>query len=543
VARKLGDNELWKKRPPQITLTIFLIKVDATDIDTFFSDRGSLDHHSLKDGKTAIGDLYIKRPRPKPPGWGKFFRDYVDPKELGKASSTAGVLVIPVENRWFAITFGQGRFLLESESWEESFGLLVTLNSVPQNRIKSIDKRTFDALSTHSKVQSSQEATPQDFGLDVEQDLVRAVVGSPDDSELGHRLSGMDALRTCVSVALEQLPNLVKRYQTQFHSKAYRQNFPWVDHISEVTRASQKEELDNQVVDQIRGSNLERCWMAVPEIVDWASIDGFRYGLSNKHPKHHDIHLKDFLEEVPDPATITIEKLRQRQVYGTGDDDRQLYQWSVYRCIYCELDLRNESYLLSGGKWYRVTRDFVAEVNDSFARITRYENALPEYDDNSEGEYNERVANGGTRPFALMDKKIISFGGGKFEFCDLYTREKDIIHVKRYGGSSIFSHLFAQGTASGELFQTQPAFRDLVNQRLPPTHKLTDCAKRPDSREYQIVFAVVSDSDEPDLTIPFFSRLNLRSAVRRLDGYGYRVAITKISVSQNRSKLKRYGIA
>lgn len=529
-----------EKKPPLVTLTIFLIKIDADDVDSFLSDRGSLDHHLLKDGKTVIGDLYVKKPHPKPPGWGKFFSEYVDPKELGKSSSTAGVLAIQVEKRWFAITFGQGRFLLEPESWEESFGLLVTLNSVAQDRIKSIDKRTFDALSTHSKVQSSQEAAPQDFGLDVEQDLVRALTGSPNDSGLGHRLSGMDALKTCVSAALEQLPDLLKRYQTQFHSKEYRKNFPWVDHISEVTRASQKEELDNLLVEQIRTADLERCWMAVPEIVDWASIDGFRYGGSKKNPKHHDIHLSDFLEEVSDPANITVENLRHRQVYGIGDDDRQIYQWSVYRCVYCELDLRNESYLLSGGKWYRVTRDFVAEVNDSFARIPRYEIALPDYDDESEREYNERVANGDTGRFALMDRKIIPFGGGKFEFCDLYTRDKDIIHVKRYGGSSIFSHLFAQGTGSGELFHTQPAFRDLVNQKLPPTHKLTDSTKRPDTREYQVVFAVVSDSDEPDLAIPFFSRLNLRAAVRRLDGYGYRVAITKVPVGQNRSKLKRY---
>lgn len=528
-----------EKKSSQITLTIFLIKKDAGDVDTFLSNRESLDHHSLKNGSTVIGDLYIKKPHPKPPGWGKFFSNYVDPKELGKSSSTAGVLIILVEKRWFAITFGQGRFLLKPESWEESFGLLVTLNSVGQDQIKSIDKRTFDALSTHSKVQSSQEAAPQDFGLDVEQDLVRAVVGSPDDSGLGQRLSGMDALRACVSVDLEQLPDLLKRYQTQFHSKAYRKNFPWVDHISEVTRPSQKEELDNLLVEQIRAANLERCWMAVPEIVDWASIDGFRYSLSKKNPKRHDIHLSDFLEEVREPATIAIKNLRQRQVYGIGDDDRQLYQWSVYKCIYCELDVRDDSYLLSGGKWYRVTRDFVAEVNDSFDRVPRYSTVLPEYDDVSEREYNERVANGDTRRFALMDRKIISFAGGKFEFCDLYTREKDIIHVKRYGGSSIFSHLFAQGTTSAELFQTQPNIRDLVNQQLPQTHKLTDCAKRPDSREYQVVFAVVSDSADPDLTIPFFSRLNLRSAVRRLDGYGYRVALTKISLSQNRSVLKQ----
>lgn len=529
-----------EKKPPQITLNIFLIKKDVVDVDAFLPKRTALDQYALTDGKTPVGDLYVQKPHAKPPSWGKFFADYLDPKELGKSSSTASVLVVQVDKRWFAITFGQGRFLLEPESWEEGFGLRVTLNSVAQDRIKSIDKLTFDALSTHSKIQSSQEAAPQDFGLDVEQDLVRAVTGSPDDSTLGHRLSGKDALRTCVSIAVDQLPDLLKRYQAQFRSKAYQKSFPWVDHIAEVSRASQKEELDQLLVDRIKAKNLERCWMAVPEIVDWASIDGFRFGLSKKYPKHHDIHLDRFLEEVRDPASITIENLRQRHVYCIGDDDRQIDQWPVYKCIYCELDLNGDSYLLSGGKWYRVTRDFVADVNASFARIPRYPVVLPEYDDDSEGEYNERVANADPGRFALMDRKILPFGGGKFEFCDLYTGDKDIVHVKRYGGSNVFSHFFVQGTNSAELFQTQQAFRDLVNGQLPATHKLADVARRPDSSEYQVVFAVVSDTDGPDLTIPFFSRLNLRSAVRRLDGYGYRVAISKIPVSVGRSRLKRY---
>ncbi len=529
------------EKPSQITLTIFLIKENET-VNSFLPNNGSLDRYPLKDGPTVIGDLYVKKAYPKTPGWCRFFGKYIDVKDLGKASSTAGVLVVNVHGRWFAVTFGQGRYLLKTECWEERFGLVVSLNSIGQNQIKSIDKSTFDALSTHSKVQSSQEATPQEFGLDIEQDLVRAVTGSPTDRKLGHRLSGMEALRVSISTTLEQLPNLLERYQSQFHSKAYRKNFPWVDHISEVTQALQKEELDNTLVERVRVAKLERCWMAVPEIVDWASVDGFRYGWSRKNPKHHDIHLHEFLEEVRDPGSISIDSLRQRQVYCIGDDDRQIHQWSVYKCIYCEIDHGGDSYLLSRGKWYRVIRDFVDEVNISFANIPRYRTVLPTYDDDSEAEYNERVAKGDPRRYVLMDKKLIPFGGGnnKFEFCDLYTCDKDIIHVKRYGGSSAFSHLFAQGTASAELFQTQPAFRDLVNKQLPPLHRLAESAKRPGPREYQIVFAVISDSEDTDLTIPFFSRLNLRSAARRLDGYGYRLAITKISVDEKLSKLKRY---
>ncbi|MEW8692239.1 MAG: TIGR04141 family sporadically distributed protein [Candidatus Thiodiazotropha endolucinida] len=530
-------------KPPQITLTIFLIKKDKDDIDSFLPDNESLDSYTIQNGSDTIGYLFVKLPRSKPPGWGKFFKNYINAKDLGKASSTGGVFVVRASERWFAITFGQiGRYLLEPECWEERFGLLVSLNSIGQEQIKSIDKLTFDALATHSRVQTSQEAAWQEFGLDVEQDLVRAVTGTPSDPELGHRLTGMDALRVSANITIEQLPGLLMQYQSQFNAKTYKKHFPWVDQIAEVKGRYLKEELDSVLVEHIRAQNFERCWMAVPHMEEWSRIDGFRYGSGKRHPMHHDTHLPEFLEEVRDPANVTIERLRQRQVYCFGDDDQQINQWSVYRCIYCELDHGGSSYLLSDGKWYCVTRDFVQEVDEHFSQIERYSKEFPEYDDDSEGAYNERVAAGVQNSCVLMDKKLIAFGGGynKFEFCDLYTLEKEIIHVKRYGQSSAFSHLFAQGTNSGELFHTQPEFRELVNQKLPASHRLNDSNKRPEPGEYQVVFAIVSDVEGPDLMIPFFSRLNLRSAVRRLEGYGYRVAIAKIPVNPARSKRKRY---
>lgn len=530
-------------KPPQITLTVFLIKKDRVDVDSFLPGSESLDKYAIKNGHETIGDLYVKLSRAKPPGWGKFFTDYIDAKDLGKANSTGAVLIVRVSERWFAVTFGQtGRYLLEPECWEERFGLLVALNSIGENQIKSIDKLTFDALATHSRVQSSHEAGPRDFGLDVEQDLVRAVTGTPNDAQLGHRLTGMDALRASANVALEQLPALLARYYEQFKSDKYKDHFGFIDQIAEVKSSSLRDELDVSLIEHIRARNFERCWMAAPQMEEWARIDGFRYGSAKKNPKHHDMHLPGFLEEIRDPSSITIDRLRQRQVICIGDDDHPINQWSAYKCLYCELDHGGTSYLLSDGKWYRVTRDFVQEVDEYFSRIPRYAGTLPEYDDDSEGAYNVRVADGGSDFFALMDKKLITYGGGynKVEFCDLYTKDKDILHVKRYGQSSAFSHLFAQGTNSGELFHTQPEFRELVNQKLPPSHKIGDSNKRPEPGEYQVAFAIVSDAEGSDLTIPFFSRLNIRSAVRRLQGYGYRVAISKIPVSPTRSKRKRY---
>jgi uncharacterized protein (TIGR04141 family) len=49
----------------------------------------------------------------------------------------------PVDDRLFALTFGQGRFLLHPDAYEEWFGLVVTLNSIGSDALRSIDKRTF----------------------------------------------------------------------------------------------------------------------------------------------------------------------------------------------------------------------------------------------------------------------------------------------------------------------------------------------------------------------------------------------------------------
>jgi uncharacterized protein (TIGR04141 family) len=117
--------------------------------------------------------------------------------------------------------------------------------------------------------------------------------------------------------------------------------------------------------------------------------------------------------------------------------------------------------------------------------------------------------------------------------------DPDIIHIKRYSSSSLLSHLFAQGLISGELFYVDPEFREKVNAALPEEYRSEDVNRRPDQNEYQVVFAIISNA-AGDLMLPFFSRLNIKNAAKRLVGYGYRVAIAKIDVDQRFSLTSRY---
>lgn len=48
------------EKPPQIMLTIFLIKESETTVDSFLRNNGSLACYTLKDGQKIIGYLCVK---------------------------------------------------------------------------------------------------------------------------------------------------------------------------------------------------------------------------------------------------------------------------------------------------------------------------------------------------------------------------------------------------------------------------------------------------------------------------------------------------
>lgn len=173
--------------------------------------------------------------------------------------------------------------------------------------------------------------------------------------------------------------------------------------------------------------------------------------------------------------------------------------------------------MLSNGQWYKVAKDFVQSVNEAIAKIPEYEKTLAEFDDDREEDYIRRVA-GMDPTLAMMDQKFISVGGGsnKMELCDLYSSSRDLIHLKRKGASSTYSHLFNQGFVAAELFKINPEFRQKANAELPSSHRIFDPGVAPGPDEYRVVFGVITHEPGP-LSFPFFSRVSLKHhyAIRR----------------------------
>ena len=103
------------------------------------------------------------------------------------------------------------------------------------------------------------------------------------------------------------------------------------------------------------------------------------------------------------------------------------------------------------GTWYYVETSFFEQVNNFItAKIPISDVTLPDCPfDKNEGAYNEMVANSNA-DFCLMDRKLLSVENGpkQIEACDIFTRDKKMIHVKNKGQSAQLSHLFSQGKVS-----------------------------------------------------------------------------------------------
>jgi len=291
-----------------------------------------------------------------------------------------------------------------------------------------------------------------------------------------------------------------------------------VDHINEVQDVALQDQLNETLVQSLRGRNFERLWLTIPEPIDWQSVGGFKFRTSHRVHPHDDLHIRDFLNEFGERLdALDVDFLkRHRKVYVISRETEEPFKhWPVYRCICFETQRDNDTFLLNGGRWFRVAPDYLQAVRQAIDALPEANAALPPFVDQSEQEYNSRVAEEAPAVFCLMDRKLILFRGAanKIEFCDLFAgNEKQIIHVKRYGGSSVLSHLFSQGVVSATLFAAEADFRCRVNEELSAVHRIAEPLEKPGPNEYEVVFAVVSKSTRRIASCKFLMLWELMAA-------------------------------
>jgi uncharacterized protein (TIGR04141 family) len=510
------------------SLSVYRIKPEFTNPDDIIADRDVRRVESVKLGGKLIGLFHLKRVDRSRPSWLSYFDGAaVDLNGFSlKTASLAAVLLVKQDDAFYAVVFGYGASLLRDGVIDERFGLRATLNAVDSGQLRSIDHKRLEAISRHTRENLSKAGGLGQFGLDVNRDLLRAVTGKPTDPKHGRRLSGADQLTVTADIPLKGLKDALTLYHKLSEQDTYRRMFPWVDHIRDIRDNGLKGKLDAELAKQLV-KDASRFWLAPPEVIDWAQTAGFRYTTSKRAEVYHDLELDDYFAELGSAQDLDAgRRLKQDRIYQIrSDTDTSQHSWSVTRCLVGEIEFTKHRYVLSEGTWYRVDDDFLGKLNDFVKGIDETKIVLPDYSGNTgerEEVYNKRAWKSNTRDFALLDQNFIQYESrGKVEICDLFTKSRQLVHVKRLNGSSTLSHLFNQGTVAAELLREEPGFRRDFLSKVPPEFRWGAATDPIGPRDFEVCYAIVRRKNQP-LELPFFSKLTLRTAMQQLDRLGYR---------------------
>lgn len=507
------------------TLSIYLIKEDIVDkADILIEDVEPLEQPNNR-------FIYYKNSKSDVPTWVKsFFKDEETlVNKLFNSSSRAIILRrIQVDEegneRIFAIPFGYGKYLLKDDVIEERFGLRTVVNLIGENNIRSINKTSISHNNKLSKEQMPKESTIRDFGFDTNGDLINGITGKSIDTDfIEGNVTGTDAFQASIPYNIDNIDEFLKEIYQVFLKDDYKNSFEWIDHITPVKSKNLINILDELLFESIEEDD-EKFYMAIPEVVEFEKIKGFK--IPNVTEFQTDIELK-VVKESFRGGLRDISQFKNKYINAIGQETEEIRnRFNSYRCFVGEIDYDSKSYIINDGKWYQIEKNYVDYINRTYENIELSDIEL----NDAEGEvwentYNKEVADSDKDYYYLLDAKNVSYGGGRsrIEICDLLTIDNKLIHVKSYGGSSMLSHLFNQGVVSAELIKSDEEFIEAANKKINK-----DNFKLSQDKKYEVIYAIISKYDDKRPTIPFFSRVSINNAVRRLQNMDYKVSLKRI---------------
>lgn len=539
-----------------VDFTLFRLREDLGDFDDFVDSGGKRKVETsgpIDEGDFTAKLFFTEAPRQAPP-WLSFVTDGFPQAVSWQWGQSLSVLIVvnadPSGNgRYFALAFGTAaRHLLRNDAYQRRYGLITALNLVAegeeQAQILSLDTTRHTRSTLRSRLQTTSASTVDAFELDVLRDLLRRATGRPADIERwGQRVGGSDAVRLADEIAFSDIGNFCRQVDEVATADTYRSQFDWIDNIQPVNEKGLIDQLEEQVLHLLRQDDFTTLQLSPPEVVDWDILSRFQFHFDLRQGvKRNEIFLHSYVaglrKKDPNLDDLSPATLKSRRVFGLTTEDDRLYDWPVWRCLVGELIFDGKSYVLEDGAFYQVSESYLEALHGNILQFSTGQTFLPVWrDGQAEKEYN-KSASESEPSLLLLDAKLVYTQGttGGIEVCDLLSDEAKLIHVKKYGGSSQLSHLFAQARVSSEALQISANFRndarslilarsegssqfDLISPGVMPTG------------DFEIVLAIGKHWGTKDIdSLPFFAKIDLRKTIVDLRSRGYKVSVHRVSI-------------
>ncbi len=539
------------------TYTLYLLKAEVSDFEEVLTETAKI---RIKAGDATISNtdklgggaiIYVFENNAIPPRWLADVNSVFQNIPAIKNKSSCSVIVFKQANRVFATSFAHGWQYIDDTKIEADFGLRVTINSLPDTKVKRVDSNHLgEAMKGVS--QSVFQRDLQAFGIDEALDLVRKITGRTDRDDFANSLAGSTSLKITKEMELTDLTILAEEALNRFESNDYKKTgFHIIDKVRPILDRVILAKLDMEAVDAIK-NDKDNFELSMP---GWSEDDVVYYGLYGPRltGRFPDLLMSNYRDALGvklntlDVQTITT---KHGILAEFNNDVSSKKRWSIKKALIGSVVVDGGLYAISEGEWYRLDEQFKTDVEASFRSLIGIWDSPPEKiikkvspdgkrtGFESELDYNIRSA--ASYGQICLDQQIIqvpSVPYGKFEACDLLDIEnKKLIHVKKSSRqSSVLSHFFKQGSNSARLLKLYPEAREKLIEKVEKLENAKTAEKLKDALgnaaagwtvEFHIVDAPRKDGE---FRIPFFSRITLRDEARALQGMAFEVSLKFIA--------------
>lgn len=505
---------------------------------------------------------------------------FLETPKIGK-DMTRGAIILRTNGQVYAIPFGPGgSSLIEQSKIVRGWGRRIALNLIyDQSGIlisngsalrKGRASRLGGGLVT--EVQSSKEVTLDILGFDYAQDILRSVTVVVDRAEWGKYAEGSDSFRLRWSGIISSLPRLCIELENLHRPIFYQKHFSFIDNLRAVVDSKLLNSVWEKVASDIQIGKTESLGLTTSSITDFVGTDLDLFGVTGRPAKRGGHRLDGFsigdyrsmLVTLGSLSNLDAAEIKKQQLRASSGDVK-LLQEPVHRWVEGTVMIGAATYALNDGDVYEVSSDFLAEL-DNFIddieagatsrlglpafmavplRSKKTKNGIKLVRD--ELAFNQEVSRSGGR-LCLDGKNVITIPTrtSPIEFCDVLMSGREFLHAKIGTASATLSHLFSQASVSAELLLDSAQFRNQARATVrkvarsvgvpaPPFEQMIPLSLT-SGVQYTIVLAIIDERWTPNslplarvsTVLPFFSKINARTAIRRMRGRAFSVEIARV---------------
>lgn len=492
----------------------------------FNADNALKDEHTLtllEEDNTNIPDggiMYYGQNQTIAPWW----KAYWGINQELKQSYVGAIVFLPVNDRWFAITFGTSYHCLKEKSYEYDFGIRTTLNSLDPEKIKSTDL-LIPETAKRQRIQIPNASNLTYFDFNKDESIVKKLTGAVKEeyADLIRNATGSSNLRFATACEPNELIDLCSRLLDIYSRRDYEETFPDLQNITPIKDPDLIVSLEAKLLDGYRECS-PNLTLAIPEIIDYSTNFKIKYrGASRLSDEFDDVYIGNYRNYLNERnIEVNDASIFNKHTLNVFDENRQsLRSYSIYRSLLFDCVLNDKTYHLCEGAWYEINSDFIAKLKAELDPIfIDSHDVLCECNQKYEGDYNENASN--IAPVELevccLDKKSIAPHGQKpVEPCDIIALnggKVEFIHNKISTRSSLLSHLFNQGVNSAILLIQSEEAKNRLND-LIESDRMRDCINHD---KFHVTYGIISNKsrDMKSDSLPIFSRISLLRCVRNL---------------------------